>query len=568
MISLLLLIIPSLIIGIVGYNSAKESLNESGKTTLKNGVKMAIQMIDALDKEVKKGNISLEEAQERVKVYLLGELQEDGKRPINSPVDLGKHGYFIVYDETGLEVAHPTIEGKNVWDVQDIDGNYLVQDQISVAKSGGGFTYYKWALPNDPDTVASKITYNELDPNWGWIVAAGSYMMDFNSEANQLLYVLLITLAIALLVGVILIVLFSNHLAKPIKRVSQRVGEVAEGNLSSEKLTVKNNDEIGMLAEHVNHMTDNLRHMIGQVSEASEQVAATSEELTASAEETSKATETITGSIQEVATGTDKQVESANSSNKIVADISRGMERIGFNVQSVNDSALETARTAETGTAVISRTINQINLINDKTLAIQSIVDQLGGKSNEIGKIVSMITDVAEQTNLLALNAAIEAARAGEHGKGFAVVADEVRKLAEQSGHAAGQISQLIQDIRNDINHSVSSMGEGRAAVQEGITLVNLAGESFESITNAINHVSEQIHEVSAAVQQASSGTQSMVAAIDETTKISGESAGYIQTVAASAEEQNASMQEISTAADNLSKMAEELQGAVRSFKL
>ena len=140
----------------MSYKSANEGLDAAGKLTIQNAVTMAMQTIDALNKEVEGGKLGLEEAQERVKIYLLGEMQQDGTRPINNDINLGKHGYFVVYDEEGNEVAHPTLEGKNVWDVQDKDGQYLVREQIKAAQNGGGFTTYSWNFPDESSTDSAK----------------------------------------------------------------------------------------------------------------------------------------------------------------------------------------------------------------------------------------------------------------------------------------------------------------------------------------------------------------------------------------------------------------------------
>lgn len=160
----ILLVIPLLIAGIFSYQIAKSELDKKGQVILKNGVKQALAVIDLKQEEVENGYLTLEEAQEQVKTYLIGEMGSDGKRTITNNLELGEHGYFIVYDETGNEVAHPTLEGKNVWDTKDLGSNgYLfVQDQIKVAQNGGGFVYYTWNLPNS-ERLGPKITYQEKE---------------------------------------------------------------------------------------------------------------------------------------------------------------------------------------------------------------------------------------------------------------------------------------------------------------------------------------------------------------------------------------------------------------------
>lgn len=567
-VSLLLLAIPSLVIGVIGYTSAKQSLDDLGVVGLQNDVRLIIKLIDTLDRQVKRGAISLATAQELVKIEMLGEKDAEGKRPIDKSVNIGEHGYYFVMNSEGLLLAHPSLEGENLWNTEDPNGVKVGKVIVEAALKSNGISYYQWPIPGNPDKIAPKVTYAEQDDHWGWVVAASTYEMDFNSNANNILHAVLITLGIALLVGVIVIIIFSRHISIPIRNIANHVHKIANGDLSMDMISVKNKDEIGQLAVDVNTMADNLKRMISKVSEAAGRVAADSLELSANTDQTSQATEQIAKAIGEVAMGAERQLSSMQDASDGVNEIATGVETIAVSVDTVKKSSEQASETAKNGNQAVQKAVDQIGLINRKTEETADVLNLLGEKSNEIENIITMITTIAEQTNLLALNASIEAARAGEHGKGFAVVADEVRKLAEESGSAASKIRSLISDIQENMKHAIDAMGEGRTAVKGGTTLVQQAGDYFEKITDAVIHVVSQMEEVNEAVQKVSSGATQLVSRIDDVSEISEKSANYTQSVAAISEEQTASVLEIADSVNTLSKVAEDLHDSVKMFRI
>lgn len=375
-------------------------------------------------------------------------------------------------------------------------------------------------------------------------------------------------LVVAILLGLSVAFIASRAISRPLKYVTENVKEVAKGNLTIDPITVKNKDEIGELADAFNEMGTNLANLIRQLTSTSETVAASSEQLLAGAEQTTKATEQITLSIQEIANGSELQVTGAKDGNQAMQEISKGMEQVASAIETVSDLSTTTNEKAEFGNIVVSETVAQMGIVHDQVTKIAGIIEILGTRSAEIGKIVNLISQVSEQTNLLALNAAIEAARAGEHGKGFAVVADEVRKLAVESNNATDHIRILIQQIQKEINEVTISMEEGTHSVQAGIEKVNETGQSFREITEMISHITTQTQEVSAIVEEVNASTEEMVQKMAEIANISQQSAGISQHVAASAEEQNASMEEITASANSLTTMAQELQENISKFRV
>ncbi|ADU30603.1 HAMP domain-containing methyl-accepting chemotaxis protein [Evansella cellulosilytica] len=392
--------------------------------------------------------------------------------------------------------------------------------------------------------------------------------VESEQETAMAMTLVLTISAAALIFAVIGGIFIATIITKPIIKIANMSKKLAAGDLTVEPLKIKSRDEIYDLNESFIEMSNNLRNMLSKIAMNTEQVAASSQQLTSSAEETSKATSTITESMQSVASGADTQMKSTDSAKQVVADMTESIQNISSSVEVVTNIANEAGEKSNNGVGVVEKAIKQMQAIDAKTSEISHVIKNLGDKSKQIDSIITLITDVAEQTNLLALNAAIEAARAGEHGRGFAVVADEVRKLAEQSNKSASEISSLIHVIQEDIDKSVSMMGQGRTSVEDGLTLVNNAGTEFKTISKSINGITDHIYHVLQAVKESTSDAETMRVYIEEASDIATDSASYAQNVAASAEEQMASMQEISASAETLSSMAEELQDEVSKFKI
>ncbi len=373
---------------------------------------------------------------------------------------------------------------------------------------------------------------------------------------------------IAVFIGIGIAVFMGRLISKPIIITSNIANRISSGDLTVDEIQVKNRDEIGDLADSFNQMAQNLRHLIEQVGFNSSQVAASAEELTASVEQTTQATNQIATSIQEVASGAESQNLKANESALAMKEMASGIQQVAQTTSSVAGLAHETNEEANNGNKSLHKVIEQMNTIDEVVNHSASVVESLGESSKEIGNIIDVITSIADQTNLLALNAAIEAARAGEHGKGFAVVADEVRKLAEQSKASADQITELIKRIQSDTIQAAEVMDKGTMEVKEGIVVVHKAEEGFNKIQELIEQITAQTQEASAASEEMAASVEQVNSSVEEIARITQLSASHSQNVASASEEQLASMEEIAASANLLSEMAENLQQHVSQFRV
>ncbi|CAF1889992.1 methyl-accepting chemotaxis protein TlpC [Bacillus subtilis] len=376
-----------------------------------------------------------------------------------------------------------------------------------------------------------------------------------------------IVLVIVIIVSVILVLVFTRKINKRLNALKSAFESAGNGDMTIE-VSDKTGDELSELSVYYNKMRMKLNDTIQTVQQSALQLASASQQLSAGAEETNQASEKITEAVQQIANGAQDQITRIESSESSLKQASADIRDISANTAAIADKGQLAQSKADIGQKEIANVQAQMDAIHQSIQKSGEIIHQLDGRSKQIEQILSVITQIADQTNLLALNAAIEAARAGEQGKGFAVVADEVRKLAEESQQSAGQISKLIIEIQKDMNRSARSVEHVKTEAAEGVTMIQRTRDAFKEIAAATGEISAEISDLSASVTNISASAHHINDSFAANTADIKESTKNTRQAAALTEEQFAAMEEITAASETLSQLAEELTGIISQFKM
>ncbi|KAI7253297.1 hypothetical protein KC345_g11391 [Hortaea werneckii] len=396
---------------------------------------------------------------------------------------------------------------------------------------------------------------------------AAAHNADTVASAKSSITLSGILVTIAWVLSIVLSIVITRLITKPLKELQRLMKRAEEGDLTA-AATYQSKDEIGQINTSFNTMLEGLKNMMRGVSESAEILSASSEEMSASAEQTAHASQMIAETSSQIAAGFDVQAENIARTARSVRTMTYDITEARHSGNEMNGMMEQAASSTGKGVDAVERILAQMREIDSSVSASRTIVSGLGSLSEEINTIITTINEIATQTNLLSLNASIEAARAGEHGQGFAVVAGEIRKLAEATGSSSLQITEIITHIRQQTASAVESMELGSGIVSHGVAQSEVVAAAFAEIQTSIQAASEQmelITEVIGHVAQESEGVAQAMARVDE---ISRKGAGDVQDTSAASEQQLTAMGEMSSSAQYLATLAEDLQKHLARFKL
>jgi methyl-accepting chemotaxis protein len=463
-------------------------------------------------------------------------------------IKIGKTGYLYAMDASdgknrGVFQIHPALEGKSALDVKDANGREFLAEML---KQKEGVTRYFWVNKTAGETKArEKVVAFRHFKEWNWVLAAGSYTDELNAEGRFIRNALL---AATVLVVIILVLLFMFMvrlwISRPLQRAIAMTELLASGDFRNVAVfdanAPKSVDEVEQLSHEIQRMASTLKGLLEKISSSSAEVFSSAASVYSTAEQIAAGAEEVASQAATVATSGEEM--SATSGD------------IAQNCKLVSEGAQRASQSARSGTEVVEKTVKVMGQIAERVQETARTVESLGARSDQIGAIIGTIEDIADQTNLLALNAAIEAARAGEQGRGFAVVADEVRALAERTTRATKEIGEMIKAIQNETRGAVAAMEHGVHQVEAGTEEASRSGKALHDILEHVDAVAIQVSHIATAAEEQTATTSEISSNMHQITEV-------VQQTSRCAHES-------ATAASQMRSNAEELQRLVRQFKL
>ena len=546
-------------------------MREDYDTLIKSEIEVVVSQINGIHELVVAGDLS----------------EEEGRRIAANAVrraSYGEDGYFFVDDYEGNNVVmrgNEDIEGKNRIDLQDTQGQYLIRDLIDTARAGGGYYEYYFPKPGETESLPKR-SYAAVFEPYEWSVGTGNYTDDIDAFIQQerdlaqdalrgTVILLMVITFCALVIAYIIASVMGILISRPIVAATEIVRLTADLDIRDNNqydFLLKYNDEIGAMGQAIGDLRVKLRESVSVLKDDTNLLEHSSVALKSIADEGKVGIEAVSETAEEFAKGASEQAKDAEEASYSTHTLATEIDDSVNSAVNLRASTEQVNENGRQGGILVNDLSDKFATTIKSLDALDENVKTLSVKSSSIEEITAAIQAIAEQTNLLALNAAIEAARAGEAGKGFAVVADEIRKLSEQTSLSTTEISNIISEILDVISHTQNNMDESNRIMHVSGEVMEEVKQAFGAIDGSMEEAMRQLNQISAGINNVNKSKDTVTSAIQGISAVTEENAAASEEISATMEDQVELMSNILDNVEDVNAITQRLNGIVDQFKV